>query len=188
MGAIRFLFSPHGRIGRLGMWLYGLISVFVPLAEGVIFPEADTATVLGRAASFVVYWPAASAPLFAFAATALDLVMLWVGLSITVKRLHDRGKGAGWLVLMWLAPYVAEYLALYRLGMITGSTSAQPALPAWLLIVTMVLGMIALWAFIELYVRRGEPGTNRFGPSPSAARQPETPVDARANASQSVGD
>jgi Predicted membrane protein len=166
MGAIRFLFSPHGRIDRLGMWIYGLVSVLVPLVEGAIFPAADTATMLGRAVSFVVYWPAAGAPVYAFAATVLDLTMLWVGLAITLKRLHDRGKSAGWLVLMWLTPYVAEYLALYRLGMITGSTSAPPVLPGWLLIVTMFLGMVSLWAFIELYLRRSEAGTNRFGPSP----------------------
>lgn len=180
MAAIRFLFSPHGRISRLGMWIYGLVSVLVPLVEGVVFPETDGSTVLGRALSFVLYWPPSGAPVYAFAATALDLVMLWVGLAITLKRLHDRGKGAGWLILMWLEPYVAEYMALYKLGMITGPASAPPVLPGWLLIATMLLGMISLWAFIELYVRRSEAGTNRFGPSPLTPRAPSETVHAEA--------
>jgi uncharacterized membrane protein YhaH (DUF805 family) len=178
MGVIRFLFSPHGRVSRLGMWTYGLVSVLVPLLEGALFPETNGATTLGRAVSFVLYWPPSGAPAYAFAATVLDLAMLWVGLAITLKRLHDRGKGAGWLVLMWLEPYVAEYLALYRLGMITGSTSAPPVLPGWLLIVTMVLGVISLWAFIELYLRRGDARTNRFGPIPLAPRAPPETVHA----------
>jgi uncharacterized membrane protein YhaH (DUF805 family) len=104
--------------------------------------------------------------------------MLWVGLAITLKRLHDRGKGAGWLILMWVEPYIAEYLALYRLGMITGSASAPPVLPGWLLILTMIFGVISLWVFIELYLRRGEAGPNRFGPSPMILRAPPETVHA----------
>jgi uncharacterized membrane protein YhaH (DUF805 family) len=181
MGAIRFLFSPHGRVSRLGMWIYGLISVLVPFAEALIFPEADNLTVLSRAVAFVVYWPPAGAPAIALAATALDLTMLWVGLVITLKRLHDRGKPAGWLILMWFEPYIAEYLALYKFGMIAGSTGAPPPLPGWLQIATMVLGVISIWVFIELYLRRGEPGTNRFGPSPLALRVPKKADTAEAD-------
>lgn len=166
MRVIQYLLSPHGRINRAKMWLYALISIVVPTLATAAAPHADLSTAIGRALALTLYWPPSGASPLAFLVTALDLAFVWVGIAVTLKRLHDRGKGAGWLILMWLEPNVAIYVTYYWLGYIV----RPPHAPAWLQLVAGALGIFSFWAFLELYVRRGDPAPNRFGPSPIKPR------------------
>jgi uncharacterized membrane protein YhaH (DUF805 family) len=165
---IRYLFDPNGRINRAKMWLYTLIAAIVAVAEGAILPPPADSTPVLRALTLTVYWPAEGVAPVAFLATAIDIAMVWVGIAITLKRLHDRGKGRGWLILMWFEPYLAAYFFYYRMGMIV--PVREP--PGWTHIAAIFLGIFSFWAFLELYVRRGDPGPNRYGPSPIKPRTP----------------
>ena len=100
-------------------------------------------------------------------------------IAITLKRLHDRGKGAGWLILMWLVPTVSMYATSYWLGLIVGTPQIPAAFRDRLQLGGGVLGVFSLWAFFELYLRRGEAEANRFGPDPLAKTNPPEAEAAR---------
>jgi uncharacterized membrane protein YhaH (DUF805 family) len=78
----------------------------------------------------------------------VDPLLLASGACVIAKRLHDRGRSGWWaalvlfaFVLVWPSPHGAR---------------AVIALP------------VLIWAVVELGLLPGEPGVNRFGPSPLA--------------------
>lgn len=87
------LMSPRGRTSRLGYWRVYLLCV---IAVGAIY-------VLGIGAAMVVGWWAA--PLLALLAP-----VIWIGIATTIRRLHDRGKSAWWLLIFYAPQYAASAL------------------------------------------------------------------------------
>jgi len=82
-----FLLSPDGRISRSQYWLKWALPVFVigiALAL-LVFVTIDDPTV---AATII--------PIF-------DLIILWPGIAILIKRSHDRDR-SGWFILLFLVP------------------------------------------------------------------------------------
>jgi uncharacterized membrane protein YhaH (DUF805 family) len=77
-----------------------------------------------------------------------------------VRRLHDRGKTGFWLALYYGAPLWLSNHAYFDL---VGYVS-----------LTLALGVF-IWTLVDLGVLPGDPGSNRFGPSPVATRlEPQT--------------
>ena len=113
---------------------------------------------------------------------AIIPIILWimaivVALSAHARRLHDRGHSAWWMIAWIIAVFVC--MSLYQTtlnvnGVLTvyrpfgdGLFSAIPVLAA--------LGLV-VFALVELGVRRGSMGENKYGPDPvsGATVSPET--------------
>ncbi|MFZ5671035.1 MAG: DUF805 domain-containing protein [Pseudomonadota bacterium] len=142
MDWLRALFSFRGRTSRLSYWRVGLGVSVVLSALWVL------SIVLAMNAS-----PAAAIPLL------LAAPLLLVLAAVCVRRLHDRGKGAGWLLLFWGGP-MGLYLAVESMIEADGTGGLAAAAMA-------LAGLgIEIWAIVELGFLRGSPGVNRFGPPP----------------------
>ncbi len=148
MERYRPYFSFSGRINRQPYWLTAL--ALVP-AYLVAFLLAVFMPVLG--------------PL---AAGILVIGAIWVSAANLVRRLHDRGKGAWWLVPMYLPVFVLSLLALAAEG--AGEADAAAGLNALTL-------PFSIWVFVELGCLRGTPGPNRFGLDPLNPLDPLDPLD-----------
>lgn len=75
--------------------------------------------------------------------------LIWPGVCVLSKRLHDRGRSGWWAALVMFA-LAAVWTRPYG-------------------VISFVFALILVWAAIELGVMQGEAGANRFGPSPMAA-------------------
>ncbi|MFZ1415145.1 MAG: DUF805 domain-containing protein [Defluviicoccus sp.] len=133
----KFIFlSFQGRLNRKPYWLgtLAIIGVIVVAVLGLVFLAGGAG---GYAAIAILY-----------------LVLLWPTLAIGVKRLHDRGKSAWWLVVFYVVPTVLNVLA--------ESGDGGDGIGA------MIFGLaglaISIWALVELGFLRGTVGANRYGP------------------------
>jgi uncharacterized membrane protein YhaH (DUF805 family) len=97
----RMLFSLRGRIGRRSWWLWGVLA----LIAFVIY-----ATVLLRVLGFSARQTD----------VAVNLLVLWPAIAVSVKRWHDRDK-SGWWVLVSLLPLVGLVWALIQNGLLRGT-------------------------------------------------------------------
>ena len=89
----------------------------------------------------------------------LGLPVLIINLATLVRRLHDRGKSARWLLVFWAAPsacFITAQLATEQTG--EGGLLAMGSLVAGLI--------LEAWAIVEVGFLRGAPQPNRFGPVP----------------------
>jgi uncharacterized membrane protein YhaH (DUF805 family) len=136
-----YLFSVQGRINRAKYWLFVLVS-FVVLSVLGIFLYAVIAAM-----------PALTIPA-GIIAVLVYLALLYAGIAVAIKRLHDRDKSGWWLLLFFLVPSV-----LSGIGQVSGS-----------LALSAIFGLAALaimiWAFVELGCLRGTVGSNAYGPDP----------------------
>jgi uncharacterized membrane protein YhaH (DUF805 family) len=96
---------------------------------------------------------------FEFAGLTLALLvilyipLIWIGLAIGAKRLHDRDKSAWWLLVFYAAPGIL-------------STAGNRLEDVGFIILHVISFAISVWAFVELGCLRGTPGPNRHGPDP----------------------
>ena len=148
MDRLKSLFSFGGRTSRLGYWR-------IQLAIAAMIAIIWVATI------FV----AMEAGHLAVIPLSLLLPVLLVGLAVAVRRLHDRDKGAWWLVPFWLLPSACFAIAQFLTEQTgDGGLAAVGALLAGL--------AFNVWAFVEIGCRRGTPGPNRFGPVPPSGLRP----------------
>ena len=136
-----FLLSFKGRINRAKYWVF-FVAAFVAmvlLGGTLIALSAVSSTVL---------------MLFAVAAVVVYLALLYAGLAVGAKRLHDRDKSAWWLLVFFVLPGV-----LSGFSGISGSTGLN-----------LLLGLaglaIGIWGFVELGCLGGTVGPNQYGPDP----------------------
>jgi uncharacterized membrane protein YhaH (DUF805 family) len=137
----QLLFSFQSRLNRKPYWMTILaitviVLVLIVLAL-VMFGERD-------------FW--AGGALLAVL-VIIYIPLIWIGLAIGAKRLHDRDKSAWWLLLFYLAPSVL-------------SAAANHAGDVGLIILHLASFAITVWAFVELGCLRGTVGPNRYGPDP----------------------
>jgi uncharacterized membrane protein YhaH (DUF805 family) len=129
------LFSFTGRLNRAPYWLAGIaVAVTASVLLLIVFK------VSGRSATAIIV------------ACLVGLLMIWTGLALATKRLHDRDKSAWWLLLFYLAPSI-----LQTIGHRTG--------PAGFILSLIGFG-ISIWALVEIGFLRGTAGTNSYGPDP----------------------
>ena len=150
MVSIGSLFAFSGRLPRR---LFAVILVAVlAVAAGTAFLLAGFATV----------------PVTAIDPT-LPTILLWSGIALLVwlvaaagvRRLHDRDRSGLWLLVYAVLPWALMGIAtLDRHG--PGEALA-----------TVIAAGLAAWGAIEMILRPGTAGANRYGPDPLAA--PEAP-------------
>jgi uncharacterized membrane protein YhaH (DUF805 family) len=86
----------------------------------------------------------------------LYIPLIWIGLALGAKRLHDRGKSAWWLLVFYALPTIL-------------STAADRMEDVEFILLHAVSLGISVWAFVELGCLRGTVGPNRYGPDPLSA-------------------
>lgn len=119
------LFGFRGRLNRKPYWP-SVIPMLVLMVFGYIGMESRSD------------WSRAAGVL-------LCLLVFWMLLATTAKRLHDRDKSAWWMLIFVCVPMTIEDFGW----------------AFWLVGVP-----IFVWGLIELECRRGMIGPNRWGPDP----------------------
>lgn len=143
MQRLKALFSFRGRASRLSYWRTQLWTSVVLAALWI-----------------VTIFVAMGAGDIAVIPMLCGLPVLAISIATLVRRLHDRGKDARWLLVFWAAPsacFVTAQLATEGSG--DGGLLALAAVAAGLL--------LELWAIVEVGFLRGVNGPNRFGPAPT---------------------
>ena len=164
-----YLFGFKGRINRAKLWLAGLVIVAgmiclaaLTLATGIVsgsplsfgFNVDDIFRVADPASYRSLSW----ADLPALVIKALGtLLFLWVYFATSIKRLHDRDKSGWWMIPFFVIPGLYNQFA-DRLG---GSY--------FLLLPALIVVVLCIWGFVEMYCLKGSRKTNRFGPNPLLA-------------------
>jgi len=173
MASIFYPFSLSGRIGRVSFWKLMLVAVLPWLVIAVI---NDLAILSGQGALDAIprNWV-----LGLFGVTGL------IAASAMIRRFHDRGRSMFWLILP------LAYGAWFAWDYILASEAARGTTPLvlrklqpseiqaaldsakWTAIAALTglafLSAPALWMLIDLGLRRGERGTNKYGPDPVAS-------------------
>ena len=151
--------SFDGRINRKPFWLgaIGLVVVGLVLSLVVVAPLAAVSASLGKILSLL-----------------LSLILLYPGIALSIKRLHDRNKPVG-LIWIFVAPGLI-YQVVDLLGLATRTMSVQGQVmpvPTAIGIVLMLVSLgVGIWALITLGIRKGTAGPNPHGPDPLAAGAP----------------
>jgi uncharacterized membrane protein YhaH (DUF805 family) len=144
----QFYFSPSGRVSRSQYWL----RFFVPvLLIGIVLNLAE---LTGN-------------PLIRMVQSVFQLIVLWPGIAVLIKRIHDRGK-SGWLVWALYGPLIVAILFTIAV-LIAIAAGSGGAAWGWGIIAvalwTAVVG-VAIWFLVEFGCLRGTIGANRYGPDP----------------------
>ena len=154
---MRALVLGRGRLARGPFWLWVGAAVMAAFAGSVattlLFALAAARLDLGGASLAL---PVASVVrLVLFAAC---FAILWTA---AVRRLHDRDLSGWWLVLYLTIPLVP--LVSGDLARFTELRPSQRGLD----LLGFASAAFYLVALLDLGLRRGTPGPNRFGPDPS---------------------
>ncbi|MGA7489987.1 MAG: DUF805 domain-containing protein [Xanthobacteraceae bacterium] len=145
MSMSQLLFSFQGRLNRKPYWMTAIaITVFLIvlmlIALGLVGKREFGAAIGVVALIIILYIP-----------------LIWVGLAVGAKRLHDRDKSAWWLLLFYAAPSV-----------LSGAANRTDDIGAMGVVLHLVSFAITVWAIVELGFLRGTLGPNRYGPDPLA--------------------
>jgi uncharacterized membrane protein YhaH (DUF805 family) len=139
--------SPEGRITRAMFWLGLLILIAVKLA-----------------ARFALGLPLLTTPADAFSLRLLsfliDVVVLYPGAVLLVKRLHDRnlpGQLISWLIVPHSVLMITNLLGM------SGNLEHMSVAETLLVLAT---GIVTIAFIVRLGFRRGSVGPNRYGPEP----------------------
>jgi uncharacterized membrane protein YhaH (DUF805 family) len=90
MSPLKLLFSFEGRSCRRTYWLAGIFSFVVLLLAVYFLQTYGLGTKMGRLLFIVSF-----------------IIGFWSQLAVSVRRCHDLGF-SGWLLLIWLVPYVGN--------------------------------------------------------------------------------
>jgi uncharacterized membrane protein YhaH (DUF805 family) len=182
---LHYLFGFSGRINRAKMWLF-LLATFV--WEIVLIPVAifglHWTHYLQALQSFTQseHSPFAPAPIplpdpiSGTAWIGVGVIALIVALyvvayfAVFLKRLHDRNKGAIWLIPFLVVPWGLNAFVWFSGPMVQGWPHALFVGPMGMArsVAYLIVVVLGLWALVELYFLRGTSGDNRFGPDPLA--------------------
>jgi uncharacterized membrane protein YhaH (DUF805 family) len=147
-----FYFSARGRISRSQYWLRFLVPLLIIGFILGILKAANGETVSGP---------------FTTLSNIFNLVMLWPGIAILIKRIHDRNKSG---VLAWVLYGPLILLILFGIGTaiaaMSGNTSTTAVLGIISLILLIIVLIVSIWFFIEFGCMRGTIGANTYGPDP----------------------
>jgi uncharacterized membrane protein YhaH (DUF805 family) len=145
---LRTLLSIRGRVGRLRFWLT-YIAAILGITFSLVFLEwARDFTDNGARLASAIF------------ALVTGFLAFWMAVSVIVRRLHDRDWSGRWVIPLMLIGLVSNLLD-------------QPGIENfWVRGSVMAATIIgSLFALIELGVRRGTAGGNRFGPDPLASKE-----------------
>jgi uncharacterized membrane protein YhaH (DUF805 family) len=141
MSMTQLLFSFRGRLNRKSYWMtiiatMAIIVLLLLLALSMLREHRFEFAAFTVVILLILYIP-----------------LVWIGLAISAKRLHDRDKSAWWLLVFYLLPGIL-------------STAGNEMGDVGFILLHIISFAISVWAFVELGCLRGTPGPNRYGPDP----------------------
>jgi uncharacterized membrane protein YhaH (DUF805 family) len=177
-----YLFGFKGRINRAKYWLAVPIMLafllafvwlvhlclmidFVSHAMAAAHGKGEVSLHLGLKDIYSVFDPAAwralsfgILPVVLVKAVGIGLV-LWIFIVTSIKRLHDRDRSGWWMVPFFALPNLYNHY--------------WDLLPdsSFMMIPDLIMFLLVIWGFVELYFLRGTKWTNRFGPDPLGKEQ-----------------
>ena len=101
------LFKFDGRINRAKFWAGIAATWAISIGLWILIGVAFAANV---SAIYVIVW---------LLAIAGYVAIIWMGLAISIKRWHDRGK-SGWWILIAMIPIIGPIWALVETGFLEG--------------------------------------------------------------------
>jgi uncharacterized membrane protein YhaH (DUF805 family) len=144
MSMMQLLFSFQGRLNRKPYWT-------IVITVTVVFILLLLLALAALREYGLEFLPVTIAIL-----VLLYIPLIWIGLALGAKRLHDRDKSAWWLLVFYALPTIL-------------STAADRMEDAEFILLHAVSFGISVWAFVELGCLRGTVGPNRYGPDPLSA-------------------
>jgi len=185
---MNYLFGFSGRINRAKMWLFILVTLGFEIVIVIVASFGLSWTRMAmHSASWQVIEPHGGTNIgaaFGFSHPGpIESPLNWVALGIiavlglawfvalfavSTKRLHDRGKGAIWLIPFVVLPWGIHLLGL---SMVLAALSVGQIFVPYMVgfgTARLIGAILGIWAFIELFCLRGTVGENRFGPDPLA--------------------
>ena len=144
MSTTQLLFSFQGRLNRKPYWTMAITTTVV----FILLLLLAVATLREYGLEFL--------PVTIAIILVLYSPLIWIGLALGAKRLHDRDKSAWWLLVLYALPTIL-------------STAADRMEDAQFIILHLISFGITVWAFIELGCLRGTVGPNGYGPDPLSA-------------------
>jgi len=166
-----YLFGFQGRVSRSKMWLFAIVGGFlffftVHILFDIVFHlRIAQAQAHHQSANLTALTQAIAPLILIIALFVLFPVFTVSSLAVMTKRLHDRNKGAVWLIPFWAAP--ASLFPLLAYAAVANTSSTLPHLDVdsfWMQIFMCVISALMIWGFVELYCLPGTKGQNRFGP------------------------
>ena len=141
MNVLQFFTSVEGRITRQQFWL-GIVAITF-----VGSPIVGLSALLGGATAGAI----------------VNLVFLWCGFALSVKRANDRDRhylfGAAYFALV----AIVTSMSASQTKTVDRMASEQQTLFA---IVSLIFLGYMLFLFVDLGLRRGTEGANKYGPDP----------------------
>jgi uncharacterized membrane protein YhaH (DUF805 family) len=140
MSMTELLFSFKGRLNRKPFWLTYLVIIVLIVAIVIVALTMlfEHEFEIGGAMFLLL--------------VVLYIPLIWVGLALGAKRLHDRDKSAWWLIVFYVIPGILSSL---------GNRMDDAGI-----ILHLISFAISVWALVELGFLRGTVGQNRYGPDP----------------------
>ena len=169
-----YLFSFTGRINRAKIWLFVLLAIGADIVFGILFTVVFGLSFLSIMGAFTGH----PAMLFAGGTMAMlggvllcvfYVLLIYCGLAVSAKRLHDRNKSAWWLVVFVVLPFILNIVGFTMSPMDLSSAGLPQSGPGGLILRLVALA-IYIWAFVELYCLKGTTGDNPYGPDPLAGK------------------
>ncbi len=176
MDWVWYLFSFEGRINRAKYWLATLIILGWMILALLLLAGISAAFGIGHGLSIDLFGISASIELndnvsastarwFPWVITVpMTAAFAWCYAAASIKRLHDRMRSGWWMVPFVVAPGLFDHLK----ELLADSHAVA--------VLGLVMFVLYIWGFVELYFLRGTRGPNRLGPDPLA---PVAPVDTR---------
>jgi uncharacterized membrane protein YhaH (DUF805 family) len=149
------LLDPRGRTSRSGL-----------LASASLMLGVEAVLIMGLAGqsdSLPVYlWP-------------MKALALWLGTIGLIKRLHDVGRSAWWVLAGMAGLCIWCAVVAVVVGLSLGSGAFLPGSTGYLVMLGLVM-LPAIGVTFWLHLEPGDPFPNRFGPPPAHAPEakPET--------------
>jgi len=123
------------------------------------------ATLLVAQLAFTVLVAAGLVGFYGAGALVFKLLMVWIALAMTVKRLHDVGQSAWWMVAGVTALLAWTFAISLAFHALVGIEAFIPGtLSYWLSFAIVVLPALAV--AIWLHAAPGDHRDNRYGPLP----------------------
>ncbi len=183
---MHYLFGFSGRINRAKMWLFILVTLAWEIVIGLVaafglhwdgyrgdpnlFRHAAQAA--ERHFAVMMPWPDRISDPLGWAAVGIIavLALLYVValLAVYTKRLHDRNKGAWWLLPFAIIPWGLGVLQFAAMPFLLDMGRFMGPLGLGWGAAHLIGTILGLWAIIELFFFRGTAGENPYGPDPLA--------------------
>jgi uncharacterized membrane protein YhaH (DUF805 family) len=141
MSMMQLLFSFQGRLNRKPYWMAviaTMVIIILLLLVALVMIREHRFEFAGLTMAILVI---------------LYVPLVWIGLAIGAKRLHDRDKSAWWLIVFYAMPGIL-------------SAVGNQMEDVGFMVLHVISFAISVWAFVELGCLRGTVGPNRYGPDP----------------------